>query len=255
MVDGTHSAASTDNYVSIDAIDVPTAAAANPTYPVVPQQPGTAITLDGRDSHIIVANYKLGASQLQYSTSELMTNATIAGRDVAVFYGDQGSDGETVLRYASRPTVQATSGDVTTTWDAATGDLRLNYRHDGLARVQISGGGMRPLLLLLADKPTAETFWRQDTAAGPVLVRGTHLVRTATAHRDTVALTGDNGDNRAIEVFTSARKVTWNGKSVRTRLTADRQPRRHDPGGRRDQAAPAHELEVPPRVARGEARL
>ena len=70
------------------------------TYPVVPQQPGTAITLNGRDSKIIVANYKLGGNQLQYSTSEIMTNATIAGRDVAVLYGDQGTDGETVLRYA-----------------------------------------------------------------------------------------------------------------------------------------------------------
>ena len=66
----------------------------------MPQQPGTAITLDGRDSHIIVANYKLGDSQLQYSTSEIMTDATIGGRDVAVLYGDPGSDGETVLRYA-----------------------------------------------------------------------------------------------------------------------------------------------------------
>ena len=44
-----------------------------PTYPIVPQQPGTAITLNGRDSDIIVADYKLGDSQLQYSTSELMT--------------------------------------------------------------------------------------------------------------------------------------------------------------------------------------
>lgn len=63
---------------------------------MVPQQPGTAITLDGRDSHIIVANYRLGDSQLQYSTSEIMTDATIAGRDVAVLYGDPSSDGETV---------------------------------------------------------------------------------------------------------------------------------------------------------------
>ena len=222
VVDGTHSSGSTDNYVSVDAIDVPTgSAAANPTYPVVPQQPGTAITLDGRDSHIIVANYKLGNSQLQYSTSEIMTNATIGQRDVAVLYGDQGSDGETVLRYASRPTVQASGGAVATTWDPATGDLRLNYTHDGLARVTISGGGSRPLLLLLADKATAETFWQQDTAAGPVLVRGTHLLRTATSSDQgrTVALTGDNGTDPDIEVFTSASAVTWNGKAVHTELT------------------------------------
>jgi beta-galactosidase GanA len=222
VVTGTHASGSTDNFVSVDAIDLPTAEqTGNPTYPVVPQEPGTAITLDGRDSHILVANYKLGDSQLQYSTSEIMTDATIGNRDVAVLYGDKGSDGETVLRYPSRPTVQTTGGSVMTTWDDATGDLRLNYQHDGLARVSISDGGSRPLLLLLADKPTAETFWRQDTAAGPVLVRGTHLLRTATSADggSTVALTGDNGSDPSIEVFTSAQNVTWNGKSIATTLS------------------------------------
>ncbi|MBO0870379.1 MAG: beta galactosidase jelly roll domain-containing protein, partial [Micromonosporaceae bacterium] len=222
VVDGTHSSGSTDNYVSIDAIDLPTGTvAANPTYPVVPQQPGTAITLNGRDSHIIVANYRLGDSQLQYSTSEIMTNATIGDRDVAVLYGDQGSDGETVLNYPSRPDVQASGGAVTTTWDAGTGDLRLNYSHNGLTRVSISGGGARPLLLLLADKATAETFWQQQTVAGPVLVRGTHLLRTAVSSADggTVVLTGDNGSDPDIEVFTSAATVSWNGKALHTQST------------------------------------
>ncbi|MDT4905015.1 MAG: hypothetical protein QOH52_3031 [Pseudonocardiales bacterium] len=220
VVDGTHSAGSTDNFVSIDAIDVPTGSGtSNPTYPVVPQQPGTAITLDGRDSHIIVANYQLGDSQLQYSTSEIMTSATIGARDVAVLYGDKGSDGETVLRYAKQPTVTSTGGPVTSTWDKATGDLRLNYQHSGLTRVTVSSAGSRPLLLLLADKPTAETFWRQDTASGPVLVRGTHLVRTATSNGDSLALTGDNADDNSIEIFTAAKHVTWNGKRVQTRAT------------------------------------
>jgi len=215
VVDGTHSSGSTDNYVSIDAIDLPTGGqTSEPTYPVVPQQPDTAITLDGRDSHVLVANYRLGDSQLQYSTSEIMTQATIGSRDVAVLYGDQDSDGETVLHYAAKPTVTSSGGAVTTTWDATTGDLRLNYSHTGLIRVQVTGTGGRPLLLLIADKPTAETFWRLDTAAGPVLVRGTHLLRTATAQGDTVALTGDNGADPAIEVFTAARQVTWNGRAV-----------------------------------------
>ncbi|MDQ0766550.1 beta-galactosidase GanA [Streptomyces canus] len=225
VVSGNHSSGSTDNYVSIDAIDVPTGdAAAQPTYPVVPQQPGTAITLDGRDSHVIVANYRLGEAQLQYSTSEIMTNATIGGRDVAVLYGDSDSDGETVLRYSSKPTVSTSGGAVTTTWDPATGDLRLNYTHKGLIRVNVSGGGQPPLLLLVGDKATAKTFWRQDTATGPVLVRGTHLLRTATSLNGgrTVALTGDNADDKNIEVFTSAARVTWNGRSVATRATDTR---------------------------------
>ncbi|MGC0343614.1 beta-galactosidase GanA [Streptomyces sp. SLBN-8D4] len=222
VVAGNHSSGSTDNYVAVDAIDVPTGTAATePTYPVVPQQPGTAITLDGRDSHVIVANYRLGEAKLQYSTSEIMTGATIGDRDVAVLYGDQGSDGETVLRYSSKPTVTTSGGTATTTWDPATGDLRLNYTHKGLVRISVSGAGQRPLLLLVGDKATAKTFWRQDTATGSVLVRGTHLLRTATS-RDggrTVALTGDNADDKNIEVFASADHVTWNGSPVKTRAT------------------------------------
>ncbi len=218
VVDGTHSSGSTDNYVSIDAIDLTVPATTQPTYPVVPQQPGTGISLNGRESKIIVANYNLGGNQLQYSTSEIMTNATIAGRDIAVLYGDQGSDGETVLRYAAKPTVTATGGDVTTTWDAATGDLRLNYKHNGLIRVQITGGD-HPLLLLLADTATANTFWRQDTAGGPVLVRGTHLLRGATSDGSTLALTGDVATDGSIEVFSGAQSVTWNGDPVATQST------------------------------------
>ncbi|WP_405867514.1 beta-galactosidase [Streptomyces sp. NBC_01515] len=222
VVAGNHGSGSTDNYVAVDAIDVPTSdSATEPTYPVVPQQPGTAITLDGRDSHVIVANYRLGEAQLQYSTSEIMTNATIGDRDIAVLYGDQGSDGETVLRYGAKPTVTANGGAVTTSWDPATGDLRLNYTHKGLIRVSITGDGQRPLLLLLGDKATAKTFWRQDTASGPVLVRGTHLLRTATSLHGghTVALTGDNADDKNIEVFTSAAQVTWNGRTLSASVT------------------------------------
>ncbi|KUN89027.1 beta-galactosidase [Streptomyces bungoensis] len=221
VVAGNHGSGSTDDYVAVDAIDVPTAATAAPTYPVVPQQPGTAITLDGRDSHVVVANYRLGEAQLQYSTSEIMTHAAIGDRDVAVLYGDADSDGETVLHYSSRPTVTSSGGTVTTTWDAATGDLRLNYTHKGLIRVGVSGGGERPLLLLVGDKATAETFWRQDTATGPVLVRGTHLPRTAAGLDGgrTTALTGDNADDPNIEVFTSADHITWNGRTVDTRAT------------------------------------
>ncbi len=227
VVDGNHASGSTDNFVSVDAIDLPPDAS-SPTYPSVPQEPGTAITLNGRESDLLVADTKLGDSRLQYSTSQLMSSMTLqiiqtlGGRDVAVLYGDQGTDGETVLRYTSQPTVQSSGGPVKVTWDAASGDLRLNYKHDGLTRVTVSGGGSRPLLLLLADKPTAETFWTQNTATGPVLVRGTHLLRTATSLDGgrVLSLTGDNGTDPGIEVFTSAASVVWNGHAVHAKASS-----------------------------------
>ena len=59
------------------------------------------------------------------------------------------------------------SGTVQSTWDPASGNLRLDYVHDGLAKVKITGGGTTPLLLLIADTNTAEDFWPEATADGP----------------------------------------------------------------------------------------
>jgi beta-galactosidase GanA len=220
VVVGSHSSGSTNDYVAIDAIDL-SAGPDTSGVRVIPQQPGTGITLDGRDSKLIVANHRLGESPLLYSTSEIMTHEVIGARDLAVLYGNGDSDGETVLRYATQPAVSVSGGDVTSVWDPATGELRLNYTHHGLLRVLVSGGGARPLLLLLADKPTATTFWRLDTPTGPVLVRGTHLLRTATIRRGgrTVNLFGDNGSDTGIEVFTSAQDVTWNDRAVATTVS------------------------------------
>ncbi|MDX2759460.1 beta-galactosidase [Streptomyces europaeiscabiei] len=177
-------------------------------YPRVPQQ-GT-ITVDGRDAKLLVAGYDLSESQrLVYSTSEIMTHVRIADRDVALLYGREGEAGETVLRYAERPEVTVPDGEVTTTWDAERGDLRLNYIHKGLTRVLVNG-----MELLIADTAETAHWWQQDTAKGPVLVRGPSLVRTAELARGTLKLTGDSIKATKIEVIADAKKVTWNGRKV-----------------------------------------
>jgi len=190
------------------------------TY-TVPQS-GT-LRLDGQDSKLLVADYDMDGQHLVYSTSEIMTHLTRGSSDLALLYGRDGEDGETVLRYASQPTVTVLSGDVTSTYDAATGDLRLDYTHDGLAKVQITGGGRTPLLLLLADTSTAGTFWVQDTAAGRLLERGPELVRTAAVSGGTLALTGDTDDAADLEVWapSSVTAVTWNGAATPTSTEAD----------------------------------
>ena len=219
VVTGEKNPASSGTFVSVDAIDMPPTGAR--VYQSVPQQPGTALTFAGRDSKVIVANYKLGASQLQYSTSEILTHQQIAGRDVAVLYGRSGQDGETVLNYASAPTVSVLSGNVASTFDAATGDLRLNYMHNGLARVLITGGGTtRPLLLLIGTDQVAAQFWQATTASGPVLVYGSHLLRSASTLTGVLALTGDTADAGPVEVWAAPASISWNGKTLHTTTTA-----------------------------------
>jgi beta-galactosidase GanA len=173
----------------------------------------------GRDAKILVAGYDMGGQRLVLSTSEIMTQATIDGRDVALLYGTEGVAGSTVLRYASKPTVKVLDGTVTSSYTPGTGDLRLDYTHSGLARVLISGGGRRPLLLLLGTDATAASFWRVDTNAGPVLVRGTSLVRSASVAGGAVNLRADTASAGPIEVFGPARRLSVNGSPVPVRGT------------------------------------
>jgi beta-galactosidase GanA len=222
-VTGSKNAASSSDTVVVDAINVPTAAQQADYYPVVPQQPGTSLTLQGRDSRLLVANYAFAGEHLVYSTSELMTQASIGGRATALLYGPAGTDGETVLRYASQPQVSVLAGAVTSTWDASRGDLRLDYVHNGLAEVAVSGGGSPPLLLLLSSTDSAEGFWPEQTAAGDVLVQGGYLVRTAATRGDVLALTGDTTAAGTLSVWAppAVRSVTWNAKPLSVTRGAD----------------------------------
>lgn len=187
----------------------------------VPQQ-GT-LRINGQDSKMLVADYNMDGQHLVYSTSEIMTHFAQGSRDIALLYGRSGEDGETVLRYSSQPQVTVLSGKVSSSYDAATGDLRLDYTHDGLAEVQISGGGRPALDLLLADNTVAGTFWRQDTPAGPVLERGPELVRTATVDGGVLQLTGDTSAPTDLQVWAppQVREVAWDGPVVPTARNAD----------------------------------
>ena len=173
------------------------------TY-TMPQE-GT-LALNGQDAKMLVADYDMDGQHLVYSTSEIMTHFAEGSQDVALLYGRDGEDGETVLRYSSQPTVNVVSGNVSSTYDPTTGDLRLDYVHNGLAEVQIIGGGRPPLTLLLADNTTADTFWRQDTPPAPVLEQGPELVRTATITGAALHLTGDTSAATTMKVWAPAQR-------------------------------------------------
>jgi beta-galactosidase GanA len=214
VASGLQNPASSSDTVVIDAINVPTAAQLAGYYPVVPQT--GSITLDGRDSRMLVANDDFDGQDLVYSTSELMTQASIGGQATALLYDPAGTDGETVLRYSSPPTVTLLTGSVQSTWDAGRGDLRLDYVHQGLAEVRVTAAGTPPLLLLITTTNGAENFWPELTAAGTVLVEGGYLVRTATVHGSGLALTGDTSQPGPVTVWAppAVHAVTWNGQPV-----------------------------------------
>jgi beta-galactosidase len=189
-------------------------------YPSVPQQPGTAIEIAGRDAKLLLADLDLKRAHLVYSTSELMTEADAGDVDNIVLYAQSGQPGETVLRYNSKPAVKVLAGKADFSYDQSTGDLRLNYVHNGLARVAVTGPA-GTLLLLIADYPTSGKFWQRDLVDWEILVSGPYLVRTAKIAHDTIELAGDLDASTTLEVFApeSVDRVKWNGLPVNAHRT------------------------------------
>ena len=174
------------------------------------------LTLTGQDAKMLLVSYALERQHLVYSTSELQAQLQQGARDLALLYGRDGDDGETVLRYQAKPTVKFLRGNAQVNWDARRGDLRLNYTHKGLIEVLISGGGRAPLLLLLADEKTGWEFWRLQAGDQSVLVRSPALVRKAAVSGGTLALTGDTTAPSTLRAWVpeGVHAVSFNGQAV-----------------------------------------
>ncbi|MBI5257822.1 MAG: beta-galactosidase [Burkholderiales bacterium] len=187
-------------------------------------QTGT-LQLAGQDAKLLLAHHTLERQHLVYSSSDLQAQARHGEHDLVLLHGRRGEDGETVLRFSRRPQVQVLAGDtgaaLQTHWDAARGDLRLNYRHQGLLELHISEGGRAPLLLLVADEPQSQAFWRLQAGDGVVLALSPALLRSAQRHGDTLALQGDTATESPLRV--------WAGPGL-TQLRFNGQPLAVQPG-------------------------
>jgi beta-galactosidase GanA len=181
------------------------------------------VRVNGQDGKLLLASYPMERQHLVYSSSEIQTHFRNGERDVVLLHGRDREEGETVLRYVSAPKVEVLSGKVASSFDAARGDLKLSYVHDGLARVRISGGGRAPMLLLLADEKTSFQMWRQDTASGAMLELTPALVRSATLAGGKLALTGDTSQDAALEIWgaPAASAVTFNGEALAASVQPD----------------------------------
>jgi hypothetical protein len=176
--------------------------------------------LNGFDAKWLVAGVTLGGQRLVYSTSELQAALKQDGQDLILLYGRAGESGETMLRYASAPKVTVLEGATTSSFDAAKGDLRLNYDHKARSVVRIEGGGRPALTLILADEAEAVRYWKPQ--GSDVLVRGPALVRTAVAARGALTLTGDTKETTPLELWAPAavKSVRWNGAAVALKTSA-----------------------------------
>ena len=231
-VDGKAFSGSQDTFVSLDAVKVYPNAQSLPgenndeadgtiSWKRIPQKEGTTLTLHGRDAIMLTADKQVGGHELYYTTSQ-MFGATLnsAGGSLQYLTGTRGDSGETVLHYTTQPQVSAPEG-VEQTWDAATGQLRLNYSYSASPQQIIIKDGDKVLSLRIIDRTTAQTTWLLDgTRNGKlssVAVEGVELARTAKfTGKDTLQLTGSVSAESNVRVIAPAgiNHVGFNGGSL-----------------------------------------
>lgn len=231
-VDGKAFSGSQDTFVSLDAVKVYPNAQSLPgenndeadgtiSWKRIPQKEGTTLALHGRDAIMLTADKQVGGHELYYTTSQ-MFGATLnsAGGSLQYLTGTRGDSGETVLHYTTQPQVSAPER-VEQTWDAAAGQLRLNYSYSASPQQITIKDGDKVLSLRIIDRTTAQTTWLLDgTRNGKlssVAVEGVELARTAKfTGKDTLQLTGSVSAESNVRVIAPAgiNHVGFNGGSL-----------------------------------------
>ena len=180
------------------------------------------VTLNGRQSKIIVTDYNFGNYTLLYSTAEVLTFANL-DLDVLILYLDAGQHGTIAFREPVSPIFDFYGSTIKFTTSRNNLTTSYSYIQGSSATVVRFQGG--PLVYLL-DRTTAYGLHAPPTSSNPgispseqIIVLGPYLVRNATQSGNTVALVGDLANSTKIEVYTgnnALNLITWNGKALAT---------------------------------------
>ncbi|KAF8165127.1 glycoside hydrolase family 35 protein [Crassisporium funariophilum] len=185
---------------------------------------GGSLTLSGKDSKIHVVDYAAGSTTLVYSTGEVLTWATIDGRDIILIYGNAGELHETAFKFANTaPTAKVVSGTGTIKQKAlAGGAIALQYTTTGQTVVQIG-----TTIVYILDRANAYQFWvlhppaagdlGQFSTANPIIVKGGYLLRSATVSGGTLAITGDLNSTSSFEIIApgaNSQTLMFNGAKL-----------------------------------------
>ena len=203
-----------------------------------------AITLNGRQSKVIITDYTFGRTgSVQHTTAAMFFAGAIGARDVLFLTGDVGQAHEVALglsgrggRRASSPYISYSTPNSSAQGQEGTTTAVTVTVRAGLARGLVTLWDSDEQLVLFADPATAASFWAPairsptvDTVPGlesfwqfgtneTVLVGGPYLVRNATIKGGgtTLALRGDLNASVPLTVVGPKEidRMTWNGAQV-----------------------------------------
>ncbi|CAK5265004.1 unnamed protein product [Mycena citricolor] len=177
-----------------------------------------AVTLGGRQSKVVVTDYKFGSSHMAYSAASVFFAGKVGGRDVLFLYGRSDQVHEAAIRFEGvsnpwfapahdTPLLETDLGTVVTFYSTS----------DGLVTVWDSD---TQLILFGSEEWVGREWWAPQLAGTneTVLVGGPYLVRSASYEDRVLELTGDLDVDRETRLLligpSDVRRVRWNGMDV-----------------------------------------
>lgn len=155
----------------------------------------------GRQSKIIVTDYKLGKSTLLYCSADVLTYATL-DVDVLALYLNVGQTGSFALTDASSLEFKVYGNSKVKVSRTGHGTVYTYTQGEGISVVEFSSG----LLVYLLDKETAWNFFAPAQTSDPIVkphqhifVIGPYLVRKASFKGNSIEIVGDNENTTSIE--------------------------------------------------------
>ncbi|KAI0765993.1 glycoside hydrolase family 35 protein [Irpex lacteus] len=191
-----------------------------------------SITIDGRESKILVTDYVFGTHQTRilYSTAEIFTWTTIDQTDYIILYAPTGQSVEATLTFPGAPTTNTDNAPgISVTTNSSS--LTFNTVIESTSWIPVKVNNGVSTVLIVTDKNTAGS-WHAPVIPGSgtfgnyfsigtnqtVLVGGPYVVRSAAISGSTLNLVGDTNGTTHIEVVAPAkvRTISWNGVKQRT---------------------------------------
>ncbi|KAI1122846.1 glycoside hydrolase family 35 protein [Nemania abortiva] len=188
----------------------------------IPQLGGT-LTLNGRDSKILVTDYDVGGINLIYSSADVYTHGRTGSKRVLLVYGLEGETHE--LAFSSKlgkPTVEGGAVKVQTKGPAVV----VQWKVTQSKKVLHYGSNLDVYLLWRND---AFKYWKIElespapignyasASKDTVIAKGGYLLRTATRSGTSLYLTGDLNATAELEIVAGlpgSNNVYFNGKKV-----------------------------------------
>lgn len=167
----------------------------------VPQLNHT-LSLNGRDSKVVVTDYDVQGTRLLYSTAEVFTHVKQDNHTVLIIYAGAGEANELAIQGPSNNQVRKVQGgaDFQVTSSNSSDYFVVNWTaHPEGFILQIG----EDVVVYLLDRNTAYNYWVTDIAntTSKLIINGPYLVRSASINADELHIKADFNKSTTVEIL------------------------------------------------------